>query len=350
MEFSATDIATLLNGEIEGDRNVKVRNVAKIEEGEKGTLAFLANPKYEPFIYESRSSIILVNKDFKPRKKINATLIKVDNAYEAFARLLEYYAQATRLLKTGIEEPSYIDSTATIGENLYLGAFAYVDKNTRIGDNVKIYPQTYIGENVEIGSGSVLYAGSKIYADTKIGKNCVIHAGAVIGSDGFGFAPQKDGSYTKIEQIGNVILEDEVDIGANTTIDRGTMGSTIIKKGVKLDNLIQIAHNCEIGENTVMAGLVGLAGSTKVGRNCKFAGQVGLAGHLTIGNNVQIGAKSGVSKDVKENQIVLGIPAMGYKDALKMYTILRNLPELRSEVIQLKKEINQLKKGDQPSS
>jgi UDP-3-O-[3-hydroxymyristoyl] glucosamine N-acyltransferase len=350
MEFSATDIATLLKGEIEGDEEVKVWNVSKIEEGEKGTLAFLANPKYESYIYETRSSIILVNKDFQPRKKISATLIKVDNAYEAFAKLLDYYAQAKKLLRTGIEEPSYLDSTATTGENLYLGAFAYVGKNTRIGDNVKIYPQTYVGENVEIGSGTVLYAGCKIYSDTIIGKNCVIHAGAVIGSDGFGFAPQKDGTYTKIEQIGNVILEDDVDIGANTTIDRGTMGSTIIRKGVKLDNLIQIAHNCEVGENTVMAGLVGLAGSTKVGKNCKLAGQVGLAGHLTIGDNVQIGAKSGVSKNIKENQIVLGIPAMNFKDALKMYTILRNLPELRSEVIQLKKEINRVKKEEQPSS
>ncbi|MBN1821602.1 MAG: UDP-3-O-(3-hydroxymyristoyl)glucosamine N-acyltransferase [Prolixibacteraceae bacterium] len=346
MEFSASDIAALLKGEIDGDKNVKVSNVSKIEEGEKGTLAFLANPKYENFIYESKASIILVNKSFVPRKKINATLIKVEDAYKAFARLLEYYVQAKNLIKTGIEQPSYIDQTAIVGENIYLGAFAYIGKNVKIGNNVKIYPQVYIGDNVVIGDESIFYSGCKIYSDTKIGNRCIIHSGAVIGSDGFGFAPQDDGSYKKIEQIGNVILEDDVDIGANTTIDCGTMGSTIIRKGVKLDNLIQIAHNCEIGDNTVMAGLVGLAGSTKVGKNCKFAGQVGLAGHLIIGDNVQIGAQSGVSKSVAGDQIVLGSPAIPVKDALKMYTILRNLPKLRDEVIQLQKEIKELKKGE----
>lgn len=344
MEFSATDIAGLLNGDIEGDENVKVRNVSKIEDGEEGTLTFLANPKYENFIYESRASIILVNKGFRPRQKINATLIKVDDAYKAFATLLSLYSQTRDKMIMGIEQPSFIDGSAILGKNIYLGAFAYVGKNVRVGNNVKIYPQTYIGENVEIGDDSVLYAGSKIYPDTKIGKRCVVHAGAVIGSDGFGFAPQEDGTYKKIEQIGNVILEDDVEIGANTTIDCGTMGSSIIRKGAKLDNLIQIAHNCEIGENTVVAGLVGLAGSTKVGKNCKLAGQVGLAGHLSIGDNVQIGAQSGVSKNVKEDQIILGTPAIDYKTALKMYTILRNLPKLRDEVIQLQKEIKKLKK------
>jgi UDP-3-O-[3-hydroxymyristoyl] glucosamine N-acyltransferase len=344
MEFKASDIASLLNGEIEGDGDVKVHTVTKIEEGREGALAFLANPKYENFIYDSNASVILVNKDFIPRQKIRATLIRVENAYNSFATLLEYYTQAVRSVKVGIENPSYIDPSASVGENVYIGAFAYIGKNVRIGNNVKIYPQAYVGDNVTIGEESILFAGCKIYSDCIIGDRCVVHAGAVIGSDGFGFAPQEDGTFKKIEQIGNVILEDDVDIGANTTIDCGTMGSTIIRKGVKLDNLIQIAHNCEIGENTVMAGLVGLAGSTKVGKNCKFGGQVGLAGHLTIGDNVQIGAQSGVSKSVKGDQVILGSPAIEIKQALKMYTILRNLPALRDEVIQLQKELKELKK------
>lgn len=345
MEFKASEIATLLKGEIEGDKDVKVNSVSKIEEGKKGTLAFLANPKYENFIYETEASVILVNKSFKPRQKINATLIKVEDAYKAFATLLDLYIKAKGSQKTGIEQPSFIDPTAKTGKNLYVGAFAYIGKNAVVGNNVKIYPQVFIGDNVCVGDNSLLYSGSKIYADCIIGKSCIIHSGAVIGADGFGFVPQEDGTYKKIEQIGNVILEDDVDIGANTTIDCGTMGSTIIRKGVKLDNLIQIAHNCEIGENTVMAGLVGLAGTTKVGKNCKLAGQVGLAGHLTIGDNVQIGAQSGVSKSVKGDQIILGSPAIDVKMAIKMYTVLRNLPKLREEVIQLQKDVKELKKG-----
>lgn len=344
MEFKASDIASLLNGEIEGDGDVKVHTVTKIEDGKEGALAFLANPKYENFIYESKASVFLVNNDFNPRQKINATLIRVENAYNAFALLLEYYTKARASMKTGIENPSFVDTTAKIGENLYLGAFAYIGKNARIGNNVKIYPQVYVGDNVTIGDNSTLFSGCKIYADCIIGNRCVIHSGAVIGADGFGFAPQDDGTYKKIEQIGNVILEDDVDIGANTTIDCGTMSPTFIRKGAKLDNLIQIAHNCDIGENTVMAGLVGLAGSTKVGKNCKLAGQVGLAGHLTIGDNVQIGAQSGVSKSVKGDQIILGSPAIDYRMAIRMYTILRNLPKLREEVIQLQKDIKDLKK------
>ena len=344
MEFNATEIAAFLNGEVEGDGNVKVSRVSKIEEGEKGSLAFLANPKYENFVYESEASVILVNTDFKPRKKIRATLIRVADAYKAMASLLAMYQQAKANLRTGIEQPSYIDETAIIGKNLYLGAFAYIGKHAKIGNDVKIYPQVYIGDNVEIGDQTTLFAGSKVYDDCLIGKRCIIHAGAIIGSDGFGFAPRKDGTYKKIEQIGNVILEDDVDIGANTTIDCGTMGSTIIRKGAKLDNLIQIAHNCEIGENTVMAGLVGLAGTTKVGKNCKLAGQVGLAGHLSIGDNVQIGAQSGVTKNVKSGQIILGSPAIDYRKAMRMYTVLRNLPELRAEVINLQKEVKEIKK------
>ncbi|NQU85840.1 MAG: UDP-3-O-(3-hydroxymyristoyl)glucosamine N-acyltransferase [Mariniphaga sp.] len=347
MEFSVTDIAALLNGEIEGDKEVKVNNVSKIEEGKKGTLAFLANPKYENFIYETRASVILVNKSFIPQKKINATLIKVDDAYKAFAKLLDYYAQAKNLIKTGIEQPSYLDETASVGKNIYLGAFAYVGKNVVVGNNVKIYPQVYIGENVEIGDDCILYSGCKIYADTKIGNRCIVHSGTVIGSDGFGFAPLEDGSYKKIEQIGNVILEDDVEIGSNTSIDCGTMGSTIIRKGAKLDNLIQIAHNCDIGENTVIAGQVGIAGSAKIGKNCKFGGQVGINGHIIIEDNVQVGAQSGISKNVKGNQIILGSPAVEVKHALKMYTIFRNLPKLRDEIVQLQKEIKELKKQKQ---
>jgi UDP-3-O-[3-hydroxymyristoyl] glucosamine N-acyltransferase len=247
-------------------------------------------------------------------------------------------------LKTGIEQPSYIDQSAGVGENIYLGAFAYIGKNSKVGNNCKIYPQVYIGDNVTIGDDCIFYAGAKVYANSVIGNRCIIHSGAVIGSDGFGFAPLEDGTYKKIPQIGNTIIEDDVEIGANTTIDCATMGSTIVKKGAKIDNLIQIAHNCEIGENTVMAAQVGLAGSTKVGKNCKFGGQVGLAGHLSIGDNVFIGAQSGVAKSVAGNQIILGSPAIEIKEAIKAITVYKNLPKLREEVIQLQKELNNLKK------
>jgi UDP-3-O-[3-hydroxymyristoyl] glucosamine N-acyltransferase len=344
MDFKATDIARFLNGEIIGNEEIKVSNVSKIEEGKPGTLAFLANMKYENYIYSTKASIVLVNRNFVPKEKIEATLIKVDDAYQAFASLLELYNQAMSSLKTGIEEPSYIDQSAVVGENIYLGAFAYIGKNAKVGNNCKIYPQVYIGDNVTIGDDCIFYAGAKVYANSVIGNRCIIHSGAVIGSDGFGFAPLEDGTYKKIPQIGNTIIEDDVEIGANTTIDCATMGSTIVKKGAKIDNLIQIAHNCEIGENTVMAAQVGLAGSTKVGKNCKFGGQVGLAGHLSIGDNVFIGAQSGVAKSVAGNQIILGSPAIDIKEAIKAITVYKNLPKLREEVIQLQKELNNLKK------
>lgn len=344
MDFKATDIARFLNGEIIGNEEIKVSNVSKIEEGKPGTLAFLANMKYENYIYSTKASIVLVNRNFVPRDKIEATLIKVDDAYQAFASLLELYNQAMSTLKTGIEQPSFIDQSAVVGENIYLGAFAYVGKNSKVGNNCKIYPQVYIGDNVTIGDDCILYAGTKVYASSVIGNRCIIHSGAVIGSDGFGFAPLEDGTYKKIPQIGNAILEDDVEIGANTTIDCATMGSTIVKKGAKIDNLIQIAHNCEVGENTVMAAQVGLAGSTKVGKNCKFGGQVGLAGHLSIGDNVFIGAQSGVAKSVAGNQIILGSPAIEIKEAIKAITVYKNLPKLREEVIQLQKELKNLKK------
>lgn len=344
MDFKATDIARFLNGEIIGNEEIKVSNVSKIEEGIPGTLAFLANMKYENYIYSTKASIVLVNRNFVPKKKIEATLIKVDDAYQAFASLLELYNQAMSTLKTGIEQPSYIDQSAIVGENIYLGAFAYIGKKSKVGNNCKIYPQVYIGDNVTIGDDCIFYAGAKVYANSVIGNRCIIHSGAVIGSDGFGFAPLEDGTYKKIPQIGNTIIEDDVEIGANTTIDCATMGSTIVKKGAKIDNLIQIAHNCEIGENTVMAAQVGLAGSTKVGKNCKFGGQVGLAGHLSIGDNVFIGAQSGVAKSVAGNQIILGSPAIEIKEAIKAITVYKNLPKLREEVIQLQKELNNLKK------
>ncbi len=340
MDFKATDIAAFLNGELVGEGNVKVSNVSKIEEGKPGTLAFLANQKYENYIYTTKASIVLVNKSFVPKKEISATLIKVDDAYESFASLLELYMQTRMSVKIGIEQPSYISEEATTGEDIYVGAFAYIGKKAQIGNNVKIYPQVHIGENVKIGNDCIIYAGVKIYDDCIIGDRCIIHAGAVIGSDGFGFAPQKDGAYKKIPQIGNVVLEEDVEIGANTTVDCGTMGSTTIRKGVKLDNLIQIAHNVEIGQNTVMAAQTGISGSTKVGQNCMFGGQVGLAGHITVGDKVILGAQSGVGQSLKSDQTLLGSPAFDIKKAVRAYMLLKELPQMRMDIQQLKKQIN----------
>jgi UDP-3-O-[3-hydroxymyristoyl] glucosamine N-acyltransferase len=350
MEFKATDIAAFLNGEIVGDSDVIVSDISKIEEGKPGTLAFLSNPKYEQHIYDTEASIVLVNKNFEPRKTVPATLIKVEDAYQAFASLLDLYLQTKKENKKGIEQPSFIDASSSTGDDFYMGAFAYIGKNTKMGNGVKIYPQVHIGDNVKIGNNCIFYSGAKVYDDSVIGDNCVVHANAVIGSDGFGFAPQPDGSYKKIPQIGNVIIEDDVEIGAGTTIDCGTFGSTIIRKGAKIDNLVQIAHNCEIGENTVIAAQTGLAGTTKVGKNCKFGGQVGLAGHLTIGNNVNIGAQSGVSNSIKDNETVLLTPAHNIKDAARTAIIFKNLPKLRDEVIQLQREIKLLQKGDSATS
>jgi UDP-3-O-[3-hydroxymyristoyl] glucosamine N-acyltransferase len=342
MDIKARDIADYLHGTVDGDENVSVSNVSKIEDGKEGTLAFLANPKYEKFIYETKASIVLVNQDFVPEHPVKCTLIRVHDAYQAFASLLTLYQQIL-VPKTGVEHPSFIDPTATIGEDIYLGAFAYIGSKTTIGSKTKIYPQVFIGSNVRIGDNTIIYAGVKIYDDTVIGSNCVIHAGAVIGSDGFGFAPTDEGLFKKIPQVGNVVIEDNVEIGANTTIDCATIGSTIIHKGTKLDNLIQIGHNAEIGENTAMAALTGIAGSSKIGKNCMFGGQVGIAGHLTIGDNVKIGALTGVSNNIKSNSIVLGIPAMDHEKALKTFVVYRRLPELRDQVLELKKEIEELK-------
>lgn len=342
MEFKAQSIADFLGGTVEGDTNATVTDVAKIEEGRPGTLAFLSNPKYNKYLYETEATIVIVNQDFEPEAEVKPTLIRVADAYKAFASLLELYQQA-KGNKSGIEIPSFIDASAKMGTDIYVGAFAYIGKNVRIGNHVKIYPQVYIGDNSIVGDDSILFSGVKIYEDTKIGEACIIHAGAVIGADGFGFAPMEDGTYKKIPQVGNVILEDCVEIGANTTIDCATMGSTIIRKGTKIDNLVQIAHNVEVGENTVMAALTGIAGSAKIGKNCRFGGQVGIAGHITIGDNVNIGAMSGVNSSIKSNHTVLGAPAMDIAQAAKVFAIFRNLPALREQVIDLGKQIAQIK-------
>jgi len=342
MEFKAQTIADFLGGTVEGDTNATVTDVAKIEEGRPGTLAFLSNPKYNKYLYETEATIVIVNLDFELETAVKPTLIRVPDAYKAFASLLELYQQA-KGNKTGIETPSFIDPSAKVGNDVYIGAFAYIGKNVRIGNHVKIYPQVYIGDNSIIGDDSILFAGVKIYEDTKVGEACIIHAGAVIGADGFGFAPTEDGTYKKIPQVGNVILEDNVEIGANTTIDCATMGSTIVRKGTKIDDLVMIAHNVEIGENTVMASQTGIAGSTKVGSNCMFGGQVGVAGHITIGDHVCLGAMSGVANSIKSNKTVLGAPAMDIAQAAKVFAVYRNLPQLREQVIDLGKQVAQIK-------
>lgn len=342
MEFTAKQIADFLQGEVEGNPDVKVNNFAKIEEGKPGTLAFLSNPKYTHYIYDTKADIVLVNADFKAEKEIKATLIRVANSYEALAKLLEL-VEKSKPSKVGIEPMSYVAPSAKMGKEVYVAGFAYVGENVVVGDNSKIFPHVFIGENVVIGNNVTLYSGVKIYAGCKIGDNSIIHAGAVIGSDGFGFAPQADGSYHKIPQMGNVVIEKNVEIGANTVIDRAVMDSTIIREGVKLDNLIQIAHNVEIGKHTVIASQSGVSGSTKIGKNCVFGGQVGLAGHLKVGNNVKLGAQSGIMKNLKENSELIGSPAIPIRDWYKSSVIFGKLPEMYREIAQLKKEINELK-------
>jgi UDP-3-O-[3-hydroxymyristoyl] glucosamine N-acyltransferase len=343
MKFSAQTIATFLNGEIVGNPDVEVTDVSKIEEGRPGTLTFLSNPKYTKYIYETEASIVLVNKSFVPEKEISATLIKVDDSYQALAKLLELYQQS-KPQKMGIESPSSISDKAVLGKDVYVGAFAYIAEGAKIGNDVKIYPQTYIGENVEIGDNTIIYAGVKIYNDCKIGKECVIHAGAVIGADGFGFAPGNENNYKKIPQIGNVILEDYVEIGANTCVDRATMGSTIVHKGVKLDNLIQIAHNVEVGENTVMASQTGIAGSTKIGANCMFGGQVGVSGHIVVANGVKLGAQCGVNSSITtENASLIGSPAMDYREFMKCFVLFRNFTKINQEIISLERDVKDMK-------
>ena len=342
MKFTANQIAEILEGEIVGDPLVEVSTLSKIEEGKEGSLTFLSNPKYTHFIYDSEASVVVVNKTFEPEKEVSATLLKVEDAYRAFTQLLEFYNQI-KLSKTGIEEPSFISKSASIGESPYIGAFAYIGENVRLGNNVKIYPNSYVGDNVTIDDNSIVFSGVRIYSDTKIGKNCMINSGSVIGADGFGFVPNEEGVYKKVPQIGNVILEDNVDIGAATTIDRATLGSTIIRKGVKLDNHIQVAHNVEIDENTVIASQTGIAGSTKIGKNCQIGGQVGFAGHLIIGNDVKIQAQSGVGKNLKDNSVVQGSHAFNFMDWNKSYIHFRNLPKLAKQINELEKELKALK-------
>lgn len=337
MVFTASQIAGILEGEVEGNPEIAVHKLAKIEEGEKGSLTFLANPKYTPYIYTTKASITIVNRDFTPDQNLETTLIKVEDAYKSFSKLLEYYDQV-KLNKTGIENPVFIADSATYGKGLYLGAFSYVGENVVLGENVKIYPNAYIGDNARLGDNVIIFSGAKVYSETVIGKNCVIQSGAIIGSDGFGFAPNKNGTFSKIPQTGNVILEDDVDVGAGTTIDRATMGSTILRKGVKLDNQIQIAHNVEIGAHTVIAAQTGVAGSTKIGKHCMIGGQVGFAGHITIGDNVKIQAQSGIGRNVKDDEVLQGSPAFNYGDYNKSYVHFKNFPKIVNQINKLDKK------------
>ena len=338
MKFTATQIASILNGKIVGDESVTINRLSKIEEGTKGSISFLSNSKYTNYIYNTKASIVIVNDSFIPEKKINTTLIKVKDAYQAFTELLEYYNKI-KIDKNGFEKPSYISETATIGKNQYIGAFAYLSDNVVIGENVKIFPHVFIGENVSIGDNTILFSGCKIYSETLIGKDCIIHANAVIGSDGFGFVPTENGDYKKIPQTGNVTIGNDVEIGASCTLDRATLGSTIVHNGVKLDNQIQVAHNVEIGENTVIAAQTGIAGSVKIGKNCIIGGQVGIAGHISIGNNVKVQAQSGIGKSIKDGAKVQGTPSFDYNDWNKSYVYFKNLPET---ITNIEKKLNSI--------
>ena len=342
MEFSAKQIAEFIQGTIVGDENATVHTFAKIEEGIPGAISFLSNPKYTHYIYDTQSSIVLVNKDFEPEKEIKATLIKVDNAYESLAKLLNLY-EMSKPKKTGIDPLAYIAPTAKIGENVYIAPFACVGDNAVIGDNTSLHPHATVGSGAKVGSNCILYPHATVYHDCRVGNNCILHAGSVVGADGFGFAPSPEG-YEKIPQIGIAILEDNVEIGANTCIDRATMGATIIRKGVKLDNLIQIAHNVEVGSNTVMASQVGVAGSTKIGEWCMLGGQVGVAGHITIGNKVNMGAQSGVHGSIKDGEALIGTPPIGLKNYFKSSAVFKKLPDMYLELNSLKKEMEELKK------
>ncbi|MDP4209498.1 MAG: UDP-3-O-(3-hydroxymyristoyl)glucosamine N-acyltransferase [Bacteroidota bacterium] len=340
MEFTAQTIADFLQGKVEGNPDAKVSDVSKIEEGRPGTLCFLANPKYEKYLYTTEATIVIVNNDQKLAEPVKATLVRVPNAYESFASLLELY-NSFQPQRKGIEQPSSVASSVQMGEDVYIGAFSYISENVKLGNNVKIYPQCYVGDNVVIGDNTTIFAGARIYHNCKIGANCTIHSGVVIGADGFGFAPQSaENNYKKIPQIGNVVIEDYVEIGSNSTIDRATMGSTYIRKGVKLDNLIHIAHNVEVGENTVMAAQAGIAGSTKIGRDCMFGGQVGIAPHVTIANGVKLGARSGVNNSLKkENEVLIGAPVQPFTDFMKCSAIFRRLPDMKRDLDLLKKKL-----------
>ena len=343
MQFSASQIALLINGKVDGNGDVAVASFGKIEEAVNGQLAFLANPKYEEHLYTTSASIIIVNETQEIKQAINATLIRVPDAYTAFAALLSKYQEIVAQQMTGIQEPSYISKTATLAEKIFVGAFAYIGENVKVGNNTKIFPGTFLGDNVSVGNNSVLHPGVKIYHDCVIGNNVTIHAGSVVGSDGFGFAPQADGSFKKVPQIGNVVVEDYVEIGANATIDRATIGSTFIKSGAKLDNLIQIAHNVEVGNNTVIAAQSGVSGSTKIGNNVMIGGQAGIVGHLQIADGSKINAQSGVTKSIKTpNSAVTGSPAFDYTSALRSQSISRKLPDIEKRLKELEEMIKQL--------
>ena len=344
MIFTAKQIAEFLGGEVVGNINAEVTTISKIEEGKKGSLSFLANIKYENYLYTTQSTIVLVNKSLDIQKKVDCTIIKVDDAYKSFASLLELYQQA-KPQKTGIDDKSSIDETAELGEDVYVGSFAVIGNNCKIGNETKIYPQVYLGDNVEVGENTIIYPGVKVYEDCKIGSNCIIHSGCIIGADGFGFAPQTGEEHKKVPQIGNVIVKDFVEIGANTTVDRATLGSTIIHKGAKLDNLVQIAHNVEIGERTFMAALSGVSGSTKIGKNCMIGGQVGFNGHIKIADGIKVGAQTGIQATIKEKGTMWqGSPAIQLRDFQRSTIMFKKLPELRQEIRELKKEIENLKK------
>jgi UDP-3-O-[3-hydroxymyristoyl] glucosamine N-acyltransferase len=336
LKFTASQIAGILEGEVHGNPEVSVHKLAKIEEGVEGSLTFLANPKYTHFIYSTEASITIVNKDFKPEQKLTTTLIRVDDAYKSFSKLLEFYNNVKNN-KVGIEEPVFLSESATYGTDFYLGAFSYLGNNVRIGDNVKIYPNVYLGDNVYIGDNVIIFSGAKIYSESVVGNGCVIHSAVIIGADGFGFTPNHNGEYSKVPQTGNVILEENVEVGAGTTIDRATLGSTILRKGVKLDNQIQIAHNVEIGEHTVIAAQTGIAGSTKIGKNCLIGGQVGIVGHITIGDRVKIQAQSGIIRNVKDDEVLQGSPALNYGDYNKSYVHFKNLSKLVGRIADLEK-------------
>jgi UDP-3-O-[3-hydroxymyristoyl] glucosamine N-acyltransferase len=340
MEFSASQIAGLLNGEVVGNGEVKVNGLAKIEEGATGLLSFLSNPKYEEYIYTTQSSICIVNKSFNPTQNLPSTLtlVKVDDAYACFAKLLEVYNQM-RQKQPKIEQPSFVADSASLEEGIYLGAFAYISEGAKIGKGAKIYPHVFIGDNVTIGEDTVIHAGAKIYADTKIGKRCIIHAGVVLGSDGFGFAPDEKGVFSKVPQIGNVILEDDVEIGANTTVDCATMGSTIIRQGVKIDNLVHIAHNVEIGNHSALAGQAGVAGSAKIGKHVMVGGQVGISGHLHIADGTKIVAQSGIPNTVRKAEVLMGSPAIPMDEYKKSFVGFRRLPFMIKKIAELEEKI-----------
>lgn len=336
MIFTAQQISDVLEGTIEGDNQANVSALAKIEEAQEGSLTFLANAKYKPYLYTTKASIVIINQDFEIEKPISTTVIRVKDAYKAFSSLLEYYHQL-KPKKVGVEQPSHVNPSAKIGQDVYIGAFSYISENVEIGDNVQIHPNAYLGAKVTVGNNSIIYSGVQIYDECVIGDNCIIHSGTIIGSDGFGFAPDEQGEFKKVPQIGNVIVEDHVEIGATCTIDRATMGSTIIRKGVKLDNQVHIAHNVEVGEHTVIAAQAGVAGSSKIGKHCMIGGQVGISGHLNIGDKVKIQAQSGVGRNLKNDAVVQGSPTLGYTDFNRSYVHFKNLPKIVKELEDIKK-------------